>query len=250
MHKKQSVIIIALFCILITITAIPVVLFDYNNARMINAYHTVALPSDSANTALTTAQRYDAFDRLMIAKKSAVEKTDAVVYWQQGSVSVEKELELVGIVEQQLAILQELHALPQLTFQGFYRPTIFKRTYMDMQNPNAPVNILRIQIHYMDFFLDAYMDEDTSILYDISILSQKDSLVYTQNTTPENGFLEYLQNASDGIEKNGEIFCTHGIYNRSSIRLFATSYNDSTKAITYYKFEDPQYSTVAMSSAE
>lgn len=249
MHKKQGVIVLALFCILIIITAIPIALFDYNNARMINAYHTVALPSDLENAALTTAQEYDTFDRLLIAKKSAVEKTDAVVYWQQGSIPVEKELELVGIVEQQLAILQELNALPQLTLQGYYRPTIFKKTYIDMQNPNAPVNILRIQMHYLDFFLDVYMDEDTYVLYDISILSQKDDLIYVKDTMPEKGFFEYLKNASDGIEKNGEVFDAYGIYDKSTIRLFAISYNDRTKTSTYYNFEDRQYYTVVEASS-
>lgn len=235
---KQRLIIALLFCLLGTMAAAPIMLLDRSSAQLINAVHAEAMSSGWEILPPSGLESFDSFQRILTIKSSLALSSDMVVSMQEDILSGERTTQLAEKAKEQLLILQQADALPSIDLSGGYRPIILRRSYMDMQNPDGAVSILRVQLHYADYYVDVYMDADAWVLYDVSITAREGRLLYSSDVLSPEGFLEYLESTSDGREKNGEVFDVMAMYDKRAIRLFVFSRNRQTGEITQYNFED------------
>lgn len=235
---KQRFMILFLFCLLIIITITPIALLGFSNSRMIDHPAIVDLPEESLMSKEQAAPKsYDTLARIQSTQKSIVEKSSFIVNWSSEAMSEAQQDKLILTLEEQLLILHDLNALPELTFSEEYRADIAKKSYMDMQNPNDPINILRINVEYSDLIVSVYMDKETSVLYEVSVYFKNQSND-TLSGLSEEGFLKYLQPDSGSIERDGEIFSTKGYYTSTTVKMIVMSIHQDTQAVTSYGFED------------
>lgn len=193
--KKQRIIVAFLFCFLIVIALTPPVLLNHHNKNLLNVPNVSNVASDIS----IDNEMVEKFD---LTDKTIVEKNQMVESWIKCSLSKENQAELVAEVEQQILILQKLKALPVLSLSKSYQVNIYKRTYVNMQNPTLIANMWNIEIDYKDIFLTTYMDTESSALYNLNIQSKTGSLNYNRDDIYENGYLEYLQLVTQYKESN------------------------------------------------
>lgn len=235
---KRRFMIAFLFCLLIGIAIMPIVLLKVSNDRLMDRPAIVALPWEPSIDETQIGQNsYDALTRLLSIQRLSVEKNSFIVDWSVVVMSKDQESQLLLEAGEQLSILASLKALPKLDFSDRYSADIAKKTYMDMENPNNPINIWRINADYSNVSVNLYMDMDTSVIYQVLVILKTEGKEPTLYNLSADGFLEYLQSNLGSNEREGELFQTMCDYNESSVKIFVTSTNKETQAVTSYEFE-------------
>lgn len=234
--KKKIFKIISFFCLLIVITIAPKALLHFNNAQLTDVPNITELSVKAASDETAAEQNCNPFQRIKDTKTALAEKADTLVGFKENNMPEKVKNQLVHTVEKQLSDLQNLHALPELTYPDELYVNVSKRSYIHMQNPYNPINIWGIQINYPEYYVNVYLDIDTSLVYEVSIIAKADYLNYNPEEMSPKGFLEYLQRSASSVEYDGERFYTMGSYAEDSIRLFVLSQNGLTQAVTDYTF--------------
>lgn len=232
---KQCIKVILMFVLLTAIVGAPLLYKEYQNSRMINEFIISPLQTDVTND---TKQKYSFWERIGTVDKSVKIRTSILDDFNYGSLAVKAEAEIIKSMEKQLITVSEYNALPDLTFSEPQYVSVFKETYTKM-SPSAEleISVWAIYAEYEDYYIFAYMDTETSALYDITILSQTDNFIY-QSDISENGFLEYLLTFSPipNVQERDELFSATGSYTEKVIELYLYSVNKSTEQFTAYRF--------------
>lgn len=236
--KKQNIVIFSFFCLLIPLTTLPIILLEYSNNKLIDKYTIVPLPWELLPQEEPIEKNYDALTRIHSTQDDTNGKKFVVVEWQMSSDSKKEQNEVILEMEKQLSYLVDLKALPEINFSDEYQYTIVKSSYMNMQTPNNPINILEISVSYEDFFITTYMDMETSMLYEISIQSNSNLLSYDLGNVWPAGFLEYLKKDSDTSIRGDEIFDVRSYYTLNVAELSVVSYSKDKQNIKTYSFRN------------
>lgn len=194
-NLKQNIKILTLFVLLIVVTATPLFLIEFSNERLINQLNIVTIQKESMDDEYSEnpSTNYNTAERIQVIRNAQNSKTGAVTEQQLIYLSDEEERNLIDSVEAQLAVLHNLGALPQFEFPNEYNTIISKTSYINTLNPNNSVGVWFINIEYPNMVVNLQMDTETSILYQVSISSNTDTLDYDHSQLSFLSFLNYLQ---------------------------------------------------------
>lgn len=246
--------VIALFALLVAIMAAPVALLEQGSRTLLGRPTITDMPWEpTVDTHLPEPSREDGLARLQGIKKSREAATMTIVEWSSETMTQSQKREVVQTVEEQLGILQNLNALPPLDFSQDFYVAICKQSYMDVENLNNPICIVQVEIAYTDLFVTAYMDEETSLLYEVSLLAgnrsvpqEKEEQVVGGKLSAD-GFLTYLQGNSAQTNPSEEEFFALGQFTSEEIKISVISHNRETGAVTDYSLaEEFRYRKVAV----
>ncbi len=234
-NLKQCIKVILMFVLLIAVAGAPLFYTEYQNNSMINEFIISPVQTDGTNS---TKQKYNFWERIGTVDKSVKIRTPLFSYFNYDNLAGKAEAEIIKSLEKQLTIVCEYNALPDLTFSEAKQLSVFKDTYTNMQSSaELEISVWAIYAEYEDYHIYAYMDTETSALYDITILSKTDNFIF-QSDISENGFLEYLLTFSPipNVQERDELFSANGSYTEKTIVLYLYSVNKSTKQSTAYRF--------------
>lgn len=249
---KQYVKILSLFALLFVVVFVPAFFIKYQHNHSFN--QTVLYPvdavqfgsDDGSHDDNPPVQDYSIWDRIKLIGSSSVVIHFAEYTDLQANANLQESL--LPIMEEQLMLLQNFHALPDLSFSDVVSASFYKKTYMavspategytNISKPESMIHIWEIQAEYRDFHVIAYMDADTSALYDITISSKGSDFLYPSSIS-EVGFLEYLLEFSDGENKSGDVFSAGGFYSGKMICLYPLSVDKQTGQIVSYRIGGP-----------
>lgn len=235
-RKQQNVLILLLFCILLAIAVAPIAMLNYSNKKYTNAVNVNKLNTKMTINEATVSRKNDVLKNLNNALKASGEKSNIVIGWVDPSFSDEKISELVHITEEQIKILQTMNALPQITFSEAFKASVSKTSYLDKNDADFAVNIWHLQVEYPEFYIAAYIDTETNVIYDIFIISKKDT--FLNNQLSESGFKGYLQNVSGNTVDNFDKIEAYADYTPKYIHLYVINYNENEHNKSYEKVEE------------
>lgn len=248
LRLKQYIKIISLFALLFVVVSVPA--FFMEHQRNLSFNKTVFYPVDAVQFGDNNdshgndphEQDYSIWDRIKLIGGAnvaiqSVEYTDF-----EANANLRESL--LPLVEEQLSLLQSFGALPDLSFSDVVSTLFTKITYADVvptteeyaniSNAESLIHIWEVQIEYRDFHVLAYMDTYNSVLYDITILSESNSFLYSSSIS-ENGFLEYLQQFSNEPNEGDNVFTAGGYYTERMIRLYPVLLNTQTRQMSPYR---------------
>ncbi|MCI8342017.1 MAG: hypothetical protein HFE62_02210 [Firmicutes bacterium] len=236
---RQSFVILMLFVLLTAVAVAPVFVTNHNNERLLGNISVKKLPEEKQEISSGTHSK-DVKERIKIIKKSLVVKTFRYKKYQNDETYYEKmtNMNVLSIMEEQLSFIQNLG----LSFDdGHAISMVEKTTYMDTENPNEEVSIWKIDAEYNDFYITAYIDAKTNVVYEIIILLKKLSFIddsyalYPENFIKE--FSDYLEFDYDHIEENEEQFSVGADWSEFMMNLFILSVNETTGELVEYSIE-------------
>lgn len=232
---KKCIKVILMFVLLFAVVSAPLFYTEYQNKSMINEFVISAVHTDGTNS---TKQKYNFWERIGTVNESVKIRTSLFNYFYDDASAFKAEEEIINSMEKQLKTLCKYNALPNLTFSQVKQLSVFKETYTNMPpSDELKISVWAIYAEYENYHVYAYMDTETSALYDITILSKNDSFIY-QSDISENGFLEYLLTFSPipNVKERDELFSATGSYTEKTIVLHLYSVNKSTEQFTVYRF--------------
>lgn len=237
---KQTIKIIIIFVILFAIVGAPLVYMQYQNRHMLNEVRLTPMQSWLTNIKDEITQNYNIWERIGIINQAVRVSSPFTSAFKNESIANQAISEIIKTMENQLKMLIEFHALPELTFSDVLEVSIFKETYTcqtDKLYSDLSISVWAIDAEYKNFHVYAYMDTKVSALYDVTIESRKKYWVYGKEIS-ENGFLEYLLTFSPipDVKEREEVYTAYGSYMGESATLYLYSVNKETNKFTEYKF--------------
>lgn len=105
--------------------------------------------------------------------------------------------QLVASLREQLVLMQRKKAIPLFEISSDYEIQFFsRRTLMDSKNPIIYVSIWDLDFLFGNYYIKAYMDTETNLIYQIRVMTKDDVSMDLSNIKFTN-FLDYL-----GVSKN------------------------------------------------
>ena len=244
-NTMQSIKIVLMFVLLLSVVCIPLLYIEYHNNHLLNEISVSPVQTAELNDPNIAMENYNIWDRIgiMINEPIGV-RTRTFTDSPNDYLTNEAESELLQTMEEQLMIVYEHNSLPELTFSEIVQVSIFKDTYMIMSSSQGYTNVLdselsisvwAIEAEYQDFNINVYMDTETSALYYITISSKNTNFIYQPEISAK-GFFEYLKTFSDIPNENEEIFSASSVYSERKIALYLTSVNKNTEQIHHIFF--------------
>lgn len=185
----------ALFLLLAAVAISPSLLIAYQNRQHLEKVNTEPYtaklqvyddyensPSDTENYAENLTEKF----------LSLVEITEGTqIVEQVETIDLQWEKELLDILSSELIKLQELNAIPQFDLQGsgnIYRIRTFK--ILNTVQKNEWIELRDISVDYDNVSLGIVMDVETSLIFNISVRSNSNSL--SLKNVPFKNFVQYL----------------------------------------------------------
>lgn len=252
LQLKQYMKIVSLFTLLFVVISVPAYFMDHQNNQAFNKTSVYSVDAvqlgenDAFQSNNAPSQIISVWERIKRINNSDVVVKSA----EYTDLDTDPDLygTLISALEEHLLLLQSLSALPDLSFADTVRASFSKITYMDVASttgenintstPKSTIDVWEIHAEYQDFHVLAYMDADTSALYDITISSKGSDFIYPSSIS-EVGFLEYLLEFSDGENKSGDVFSAGGFYLGKMICLYPLSVDKQTGQIVSYRIGGP-----------
>lgn len=229
---KQNFKIFALFLLLLGIVAFPMLLITYQDQHLQNEIHLYSVESHSDKE--NTASQYSVWDKLQILKSAVIisqTKYNAITEYAYST------KDLISAVEEELKHLQTFQAISELEFSEVLQSSFLRKTYINNSvSSNLALNIWEIYIEYPDFGVLVYMDEETHVLYAVSVYSTNGGFP-SQDALSQDGFLQYLEKKSTVQPDSEEVFEVTSTYTATEMSLSLFSYNKTTGQVTFYDFK-------------
>ncbi len=240
---NQYIKIVVLFVLLFTVVFIPTVFVEQQRKFVFD--NTIIYPVDAVqlncNDNNSINQKDSVWERIKL-----ICDPEAVVNMMEYSAlhdSSDLQEKLISTMEDQLKLLQSFDVFPELSFSDAVSISFLKGTYMsissdndeyiDLSVPKQMISIWILIVEYSDFTVHAYMDAETSALYDITVTSRNDGFLHSTSIS-ENGFLEYLQLFSDESGENEDVFLVGGYRSDQMICMYPISVNKENGQIVSY----------------
>lgn len=227
---KQGLGVLAIFGLLVTVAAAPILVMMYKNNRMFGRINVTSLPVVEGDGE-KTQQSSDIRERLCIIREAP-----NVIVQQADAVSDEKKRDIVSIMEEELEKLTGLGIIPQLVFPDVYQASVSKITYIKSQNPKEAVSLWEMHVRYEGLDIIAYMDTDVFLLYGFDIIFEGENSLYSVMELPEEEFLQYLQLGLESVDEEGERFSVAAYYSESIISVFAATYDEKEQKVHSFEF--------------
>lgn len=168
---KQGIFIVSFFGLLVCIAAAPTFVTRYYNGRLLNAVTLRELPPEESQAAVSIR------DKLEIVERAKEDGTfymdDYVRFIESDTLDAERRkllFETLPMLQEQLDRLLESMGI---VIEDMEELESTKTVYVDRERRGMPVGIWHVRAETPDYyFIDAFMDAETGMLYDISLFSE------------------------------------------------------------------------------
>lgn len=187
-NTRQTLHILVLGLLLLLIVGLPFQLTAWNNDRRLNEVHTAGFSEEPFEISKTAASQYTTQERLRIMAKTRVGSSGIVTDSKMMITEASGENEqVIQNLQRQMVQLAKVKALPTLTFSEEYSLTVSQRTFLDTENLGQTVTVWGVTAEYADFIVNAIMDAETSVLYQVGVQDKN---------------IAYIKEAKEAAEKN------------------------------------------------
>lgn len=234
---KQGIFILSFFGLLVCIAAAPAFVTEYYNGRLLNAVTLRELPPEESQTAVTIWEKLDIVER---ARKDGTFYMDDYVSIVRDTDNGSRKMlfDALPMLQEQLDRLLESMGI---VIEDMEELESTKTVYVDRERREIPVGIWHIIAETPDYdFIDAFMDAETGMLYDISLYSE--NIVFSKQA-PEHfreAGREYMKLDAESKPDGGwlDVGVDYG-YGGDFLRLYLyASKNDGEGGFVTYAFND------------
>jgi len=170
----------------------PVLLTEIQNQRLYGKA-TVEKVTEATIIGEKRKAQISVLDRLEIIVKAETQSTGIVTEQMKLDLNSIDLIKIVDTLQEQVKLMQEANALPQFDMTEDFSLQYFeRRTLMDSKEPTTFVSLWDIELIYDEFYIRAYMDTETNVIYQISITSGDDEFQMDISNVKFENFLNYL----------------------------------------------------------
>lgn len=177
-NTRQTLHILVLGLLLLVIVGLPFQLTAWNNDRRLNEVHITGFSEEPFEISKTAASQYTTQERLRIMAKTRVGSsgivTDSKLMVTEAAGQNEQ---VIQNLQKQMMQLAKAKALPTLTFSEEYNLTVSQRTFLDTENLGQTVTVWGVTAEFADFTVNAIMDAETSVLYQVGVQTKAGTLM-------------------------------------------------------------------------
>lgn len=236
---KQGVFIIFFFGLLVCIAAAPTFVTRYYNGRLMGSVTLRELPPEEDMQAATGI-----WDRLEIIENA---KRDGTFYLdsyidddtQSSGRGQNAASEVLHMLEDQLNWLLADMAIEITDMELQYSE---KKVYVDRERRDMPVGIWQAIAETPDYWIDAYMDEETGMIYDIMLIARNSQFSSSAPQRFREAGREYMNIEAEGGEGNDWLDVGVDYNDADMLRLYIygskTEDKDSLVTYSFYGFEE------------
>jgi len=170
----------------------PVFLTEIQNRRLVGKA-TVEKVTETTIIGEKRKEQISVLDRLKIIVKAETQSTGIVTEQMKLDLNSIDLIKIVDTLQEQVKLMQEANALPQFDMTEDFSLQYFeRRTLMDSKEPTTFVSLWDIELIYDEFYIRAYMDTETNVIYQISITGGDDEFQMDISKVKFENFLNYL----------------------------------------------------------
>lgn len=198
--------IVALFVLLFGIITVPGILIEYQNLGVLDdvtPYSVKTSSFEDENGGKEEMSDQNIWERIDMINR-ATTLVQSIEY-----TPLQINGELCRKMEEQLEILQELGAIPELDIAEPVDGTYTKRVYMDSKQPEMAVTMWLINVKYEDAFFSIHMDADCSAIYEVVLTVCSSIALSGRSDGSRKAFFEYLNGFSgnrSAAEREDSVF--------------------------------------------
>ena len=214
-----------MFLLLFALVSLPLLYTEYHNSHLLNHIALSPVQTVSLEKEADQQDQYDMWARLENIDQAVVIR--AVEFHNREQETEEEKQNLLRRMEEQLASLHRYGCLPELDFAGAGPSFICREIYLEsdayedhtaINRADLSVSVWNILVDYEDFYVQVYMDAETSALYDVMLLSKEKDFVYRQDSSADQ-LMEYLKSFSELPPEKEWKFTVQGYYTEKTVKL-------------------------------
>ena len=170
----------------------PVFLTKVQNQQLFGKA-TVEKVSETTIIGEKRKEQISVLDRLEIIVKAETQSTGIVTEQMKLDLNSIDLIKIVNTLREQVKLMQEVNALPQFDMTEDFSLQYFeRRTLMDSKDPTTFVSQWDIELMYDEFYIRAYMDTETGVIYQFRVSSRIDEFQMDISKVKFTNFLSYL----------------------------------------------------------
>ena len=170
----------------------PVFLTKVQNQQLFGKA-TVEKVSETTIIGEKRKEQISVLDSLKIIVKAETQSTGIVTEQMKLDLNSIDLIKIVDTLQEQVKLMQEANALPQFDMTEEFSLQYFeRRTLMDSKEPTTFVSQWDIELMYDEFYIRAYMDTETGMIYQFRVTSIMDEFQMDVSKVKFENFLKYL----------------------------------------------------------